>query len=185
MSTIKERVQEIFDRFAVNLSVDEIQMATALLDSGQEIQTDAEAFGAGASVFVVNDEGERIPLPDGDYTLEDGTKLRVVEGVVTDDTEDEAPAEEPAEEELAEAPAEQETLSKQDVADMIKEAIAPLMEALEAQQEATEKLSAQSAQPALPRVKKAPQKTFTPVDLSKLSLKDRVSAIQEQFQNNG
>ena len=191
MSTIKDRVQEIFDRFAVSLSVDEVKMATATLDSGQQIQTDAEAFASGASVFVVNDEGERIPLPDGDYTLEDGTKIKVLEGVVAqEDTEEEPTSETPAEDEEAmaseDAPVEevQETLSKQDVADMIKEALAPIMEALEKQSEVTENLSKQSAEQSLPRVKKAP-KAMPKVDLSGMTLMERVNAIHAQHSHHG
>ena len=68
------------------------------LDSGQEIQTDAEAFAVGVSVFVVNDEGEQIPLPDGDYTLADGSMLVVAEGAVSESKTKPATAEVDAEE---------------------------------------------------------------------------------------
>ena len=59
--TLKERISEIFDKYSVQLEVEEkteVKFATATLESGQEIQTDAEAFAVGVSVFVVNDEGD-------------------------------------------------------------------------------------------------------------------------------
>src|SRR6056300_1091368 len=95
--TLKERISDIFDKYSVELSVEEnaeVKFAVATLDSGQEIQTDAEAFAVGVAVFVVNDEGEQIPLPDGEYTLEGGAVLVVAEGAVSEVKE--AEAEEPA-----------------------------------------------------------------------------------------
>lgn len=52
-------------------------MAEATLENGTIIFTDAEGFEDGAEVYIVNEEGEKIPLPDGDYTLEDGTTLTI------------------------------------------------------------------------------------------------------------
>jgi hypothetical protein len=69
---LKERISDLFEKYSVELAVEEKEeqvslMATAILESGQEITTDADAFAVGVSVFVMNDENERIPLPDGDY----------------------------------------------------------------------------------------------------------------------
>ena len=68
--TQKERISDIFEKYSVELAVEEKEetqevalMATAVLESGQEIMTDADAFAVGVSAFVVNDEGER---SDGD-----------------------------------------------------------------------------------------------------------------------
>jgi len=83
--TIQERVQEIFNRFNVDLTVNENErtdMAEATLDNGTVIYTDADDFAEGAEAYIINDEGERIPLPPGDYVFEDGTVLSVVEGGV-------------------------------------------------------------------------------------------------------
>ena len=105
--TLKERISDLFEKYSVELEVEtkeEVKFATATLDSGQEIQTDAEAFAVGVSVFVVNDEGEQIPLPDGDYTLSDGSMLVVAEGAVVEvneaTTEPEVEAEEDKVEEM-------------------------------------------------------------------------------------
>ena len=97
--TLKERISDIFEKYSVELAVEEkeetqeVAFATAVLDSGQEIQTDADAFAVGVSAFVVNDEGERIPLPDGDYKLQDGSLLVVAEGAVAEMKEAEAEVE--------------------------------------------------------------------------------------------
>lgn len=78
--TIQERVQELFNRFNVNLQVERVDMAEAVLENGTVIYTDADSFEEGAEAYIINDEGERIVLPEGDYDLADGTKVSVGEG---------------------------------------------------------------------------------------------------------
>ena len=83
---------------------DEIKLESMKLDNGTVIE--AEAFEANQEVFIVT-EDEKIALPVGEYTLEDGRMLVVAEeGVIAEvrDASEEAPAEAPAEE----APAEEE-----------------------------------------------------------------------------
>ena len=81
--TISERVQEVFQRFNVNLTVTEeprTELAEAVLENGTVIYTDADDFTEGAEAYIINDEGERIPLPQGDYTLNDGSVLVIADG---------------------------------------------------------------------------------------------------------
>ncbi len=81
--TISERVQEVFQRFNVNLTVTEeprTELAEAVLENGTVIYTDADDFSEGAEAYIINDEGERIPLPQGDYTLADGSVLKIADG---------------------------------------------------------------------------------------------------------
>ena len=77
--TLQNRINELFTKFNLSLStVEKIElMAEATLENGTIIFTDAEGFEDGAEVYIVNEEGEKIPLPDGDYTLEDGTTLTI------------------------------------------------------------------------------------------------------------
>ena len=78
--TIKERVQEVFNRFNVNLEVEDkvrVDLAEAALENGTVIYTDADDFAEGEDAYIINDEGERIPLPPGDYTLADGGKISI------------------------------------------------------------------------------------------------------------
>ena len=78
--TIKQRVQEVFNRFNVNLEVEDkvrVDLAEAALENGTVIYTDADDFAEGEDAYIINDEGERIPLPPGEYTLADGGKISI------------------------------------------------------------------------------------------------------------
>jgi hypothetical protein len=81
--TISERVQDVLNKFNVNLTVSEAprtDLAEATLENGTVIYTDADDFTEGAEAYIINDEGERIPLPPGDYTLQDGGVIVVADG---------------------------------------------------------------------------------------------------------
>ena len=77
---------------------DEIKLESMKLDNGTVIE--AEAFEANQEVFIVTEEDEKIALPIGEYTLEDGRILVVAEeGIIAemrDGGEEEAPAQEEA-----------------------------------------------------------------------------------------
>jgi hypothetical protein len=144
--SISKRVQDVFNRFNVNLTVDRTDLTEAALDNGTVIYTDADAFAEGVEVYIINDEGERIPLPPGDYTMADGAVLSVGDGGVvlalTPAAAEEAPAEAPAEElqeeekveagyeekeeEEKEEQMENTAITREEVAIMIAEAIAAL-----------------------------------------------------------
>lgn len=76
---------------------EKVELATAKLDNGTVLE--AEAFEAGQEVFIVT-EDERVALPVGDYTLEDGKMLVVAEEGIISEIKDLDEAEEEAEEEL-------------------------------------------------------------------------------------
>lgn len=80
--TIQERVQDIFNKFNVNLKVEEsrTELAEATLDNGTVIYTDGDDFVEGDEAYIINDEGERIPLPPGDYTFKDGGVISIADG---------------------------------------------------------------------------------------------------------
>lgn len=196
--TLKERISEIFDKYSVELSVEEkaeVKFAVATLDSGQEIQTEAESFAVGASVFVVNDEGEQIPLPDGEYTLADGAVLVVAEGAITEVKEAEEPvveAEEDKEEEMSaeteevkeveEVEASQEVLTREEVAGMIAEAIEATKAEFSSQIEERDAKITELSKQATPSLSRAPKmEAPAPVDLKSLSIQERVAAIHNQF----
>jgi len=52
---------------------------TTLVD-GTVIGTDADAFEDGVLVFITGDDGEKMPLPSGEYELADGTMIDIVDG---------------------------------------------------------------------------------------------------------
>ena len=193
--TLKERISDIFEKYSVELAVEEKEetqevalMATAVLESGQEIMTDADAFAVGVSAFVVNDEGERIPLPDGDYKLQDGSMLVVAEGAVVEvneaTTEPEVEAEEEKEEEMKaeEVEASSEVLTREAVEGMIAEAIEATKKEFSSQIEERDAKITELSKQAAPSIARAPKmEVKAPVDMTKLSMKERIAAIQNQF----
>ena len=189
--TLKERISDLFEKYSVELEVEtkeEVKFATATLDSGQEIQTDAEAFAVGVSVFVVNDEGEQIPLPDGDYTLSDGSMLIVAEGAVVEvneaTTEPEVEAEEDKEEEMQaqEVEASSEVLTREAVAGMIAEAVAEAKKEFSSQIKERDAKITELSKQASKSISRAPKmEAPVSVDLKSLSITERVAAIHNQF----
>lgn len=129
--TITERVQEVFNKFNVKLTVTEeprTEMAEAALDNGTVVYTDAEAFAEGVEAYIINDEGEKIPLPPGDYELEDGRTLVIGEGGVVSsigEPSEEVEEVEASEEVEVEIEAEEEPgyVTKAEVEEMIKAAL--------------------------------------------------------------
>jgi hypothetical protein len=112
---------------------DEIKLESMKLDNGTVIE--AEAFEANQEVFIVT-EDERIALPVGEYTLEDGRILVVAEeGVIAEmrDGGEEAPAEEPAQEEATEeVEANEEEEEKEEMSYATKEELSAAVEEMKA-----------------------------------------------------
>ena len=95
----------------------EIKLEQMKLENGTILE--AEAFEAGAEIFIVNEE-DRIAVPMGEYMLEDGKVLIIAEdGIIGEikEMEEEAPAEEPEVE--VEVEAEAETSSPKKVVESI------------------------------------------------------------------
>jgi len=91
----------------------EVKLEQMALDNGTILE--AESFEVGMEIFVVN-EDDRIPLPAGDYMLENGKMLAVVdEGVIAEIKE---PTEEAPEVEV-EVEAEAETATPKKVVESI------------------------------------------------------------------
>ena len=87
-----------FGKFLMELGEDEaakvedVKLMSVKTADGMEIMYEGETLEAGVIVFIEN-EGERVPLPVGDYSLEDGKMLVVAEeGLVSEIAEGEAPA---------------------------------------------------------------------------------------------
>ena len=115
----------------------EVKLETMKLSDGVTV-LEAEMFEAGNEVFVVTEDEQKIALPIGEYEMEDGRILVVVEeGVISEikekeEEEEEMPEEAPIEEE---AKKEQEmetskTAPKKIVESMIKESFFSEIEAL-------------------------------------------------------
>ena len=240
---IQQRVQDILNRFDVNLTVTEeksTELAEVTLENGTVVYTDDE-FVVGAEAYIINDEGERISVPAGDYELNDGRLLVIGEGGAIEEIKGaEEPAEEPVAEEArveqsADEPEATEEVSEEateelevevelededeekmyvtrdEVEEMIRAAFealkeddkeemsdvnpeAPKAEAKAEAEEApeadpvAEELAAVKAElsemkdEAVPMLKHAtPTAQAEPIDLSKLSLQERVAALHAKF----
>jgi hypothetical protein len=139
----------------VEQSQEKVELATAKLDNGTVLE--AEAFEAGNEIFIVT-EDDKVALPVGDYTMEDGKMLVVAdEGIIAEikDLDEEAEEEVEAEdlgyvtkEELAEAVSEIKAM----IEDMKKEEMSEEVEAEvelseELPKEVKEELSEPAAEP--------------------------------------
>ena len=138
---------------------EKVELATAKLDNGTVLE--AEAFEAGNEIFIIT-ENDKVALPSGSYTMEDGKMLVVAEeGIIAEIKDlDEAPAEDEVEaeeelgyvtkEELAEAVSEIkamiEDMKKEEMSEeVVEEAEVELSEELP--QEVKEELSEPAAEP--------------------------------------
>ena len=82
----------------------DVKLEDRLLENGTRLV--AETFAKGNEVFILGDDDEKIPLPKGEYTLEDGQKVVVLEEGIIDEVKDaeetEEKKDEVAEEDLGE-----------------------------------------------------------------------------------
>ena len=184
-------MQEVFNRFNVNLTVSEekrTEMAEATLENGTVIYTDAEQFAEGVEAYIINDEGENIALPPGDYTLTDGSVLVVGDGGVvtsvgeaTEEVVEEVVEEVEASEETQEVEASEETEEVQAeetpsyvTKAQVEEMIAAAFEALN--KDDKEEMSADTPEP---------KKEEDAVAVELAAVKAQLEAIQKQAAEAG
>ena len=129
----------------VEQSQEKVELATAKLDNGTVLE--AEAFEAGNEIFIVT-EDDKVALPVGDYTMEDGKMLVVAEeGIIAEikDLDEEATEDEVEAEELAEAVSEIKAMIEDMKKEEMSEDEVELSEELP--KEVKEELSAPAAEP--------------------------------------
>lgn len=119
----------------------EVKLEQMMLADGMTV-IEADSFEAEMAVVIVTEDEQKIPLPVGEYELEDGRILVVaVEGVIAEvkeapAAEEEAPMEQPEAEVPVEAEAEVTApTAKKTVESIIKETFFSEMEALKAENE--------------------------------------------------
>jgi len=173
---------------------DEVKLESMKLENGTTIE--AEAFEPNQEVFIITEEDEKIALPIGEYTLEDGRMLVVAEeGIIAEvRTEEEAPAEEPqAEEATEEVEAEEQEMAyatKEELStamdelkgmiDEIKAMMSPKEE--EMSEEVKEEVDLSADEPAAKPIKHSPDSK--PVEMHKFSKgaqKDTLSRIFDKL----
>ena len=186
--------QETLKRIMTLLNM-EVALAQETLENGTVIE--ADEFVAGAEVFIVTDDGEKVALPVGEYAMADGKILQVTEeGIISGIADAEAPAEEaPAEEveasedeEAEEAPAEQlNYVTKEELAQvvdeikmMVEEIVKEMAEDVVEDKKEEEVAMSKKAPARKPMRHKPEAKTAKPLDLNKApnggSTLDRVMA---------
>lgn len=178
---------------------DEVKLESMKLENGTTIE--AEAFEANQEVFIVTEEDERIALPIGEYTLEDGMILVVAEeGIIAEVKEAEEPEaeEEPATEEVEEVEQAEEE-PKEEMAYATKEelsaAVAEMKEMIEeiksmmspkeeemAEEVKEEEVDLSADEPAAKPIKHSPEtKTAELQKFSKGARKDTLSRIFDKL----
>jgi hypothetical protein len=132
-NTILNKVRELLGM--------EVKLETMKLDDNVTV-IEAEAFEADNEVVVVTEDEQKIPLPVGNYNLEDGRVLVVAEeGLIAEvkekeeevkEEEVEVEKDEPMEEEMSDAPTKE---VKKTIESVVKETFFSEMEALKKENE--------------------------------------------------
>ena len=172
---------------------DEVKLESMKLENGTTIE--AEAFEANQEVFIVTEEDEKIALPVGEYTLEDGRMLVVAEeGIIAEvkeagepeeapaeETEEVEAAEEEKEEEMAYATKEELSAAVAEMKEMIEE-IKSMMSPKEEEEMAAEEVDLSADEPATKPIKHNPEtKTADMHQFSKGAKKDTLSRIFDKL----
>ena len=118
----------------------EVKLETMRLSDGVSM-LEAEVFEAGQPVFILTEDEQRIPVPVGEYELEDMRILVVIEeGVIAEvreaaEVEEEVEVEAPAVEEEVEAATETTPQAKKVIESIVKESFFSEIEALKKENE--------------------------------------------------
>ena len=160
----------------------EVKLAHATLENGTVIES--EELAAGSEVFIVT-EDEKVALPVGDYTLEDGEILKVEEeGIIASIGAAEEVEEEASEEVEAAEEEEMGYATKQDLAE-VKEMIEEIKSMIEPKEEMSEKVPEEevelSAEEPVAKVTHNPEKEENKVNLNVYGNKRPVNTMDRVF----
>jgi hypothetical protein len=132
-STLLEKIKALLSN--------EVKLEQMLMGDGVT-KIEAETFEAGKEVFVVTEDDQKIAVPVGEYELEDGRILVVVEeGIISEVKEKEEEEEVTEEKTTEEMPAEEEEMSapvaapKKTIESIVKETFFSEIERLEKENE--------------------------------------------------
>jgi len=126
-----EMLNQVKNLLGVELS-EEVKLEQMKLDNGTVLE--AEAFEKDNEVFIVT-EDEKVPVPSGEYSLEDGKILVVEEGIISDIKEMEEEVEE--EEATSEEELKEEVYASKDEVSELKAIIEDLKAKLELKDQET------------------------------------------------
>jgi hypothetical protein len=141
--------KEIVKKICIALNI-EVKLEQMKLNDGVTV-IEADSFEANNEIFVVTEDDQRIPLPVGEYVVENGMLLVVTqEGVIAEIKEQEAPEEVEAPEEEMKKDEEkmiEKSAVKKTVESMVKETFFSEYEALKSENEALKTQLAQMEEP--------------------------------------
>ena len=164
---VKDLIKNLFKKHDLDHKevFGEIELAEATLEDGTVITSDTE-FAVGVPVMVKTEDGTPMPLPEGSYSLQDGTAFTVdAEGVLlTWGAEEE-------EEEMSS------TLTEEKVESMIKEAVSTMLEEFSKIQEE----GAKDAEAKIEELSKELETALSKAD-AESSKKPRKVEIQKSFE---
>lgn len=140
--------KEVVKKICVALNI-EVKLEQAKLQDGVTI-VEADSFEAGESIVVVTEDDQRIPLPMGEYVMENGMTIVVVEeGIISEVKEMEQPDQETEIEIEAEKKPENDmTKIKKTVESMVKETF---FSEIQSKDQEIERLKAELAQMQSPK----------------------------------
>jgi hypothetical protein len=162
---LKELVKRHFNLVDANATVAAVEFATAKTLDGQ-LTLKFDELSAGKEIFLVDNEGNEVKAPTGEYVLEDKKVVKVEDGIIAEvkeatDVEVEVEAEDVVEEEVVEemkdkeekmaelTPALVEELIKQ-IAAVVEEKLQPLEARLaEVEDKSTKMAVAPAAEPTV------------------------------------
>ena len=140
--------KEVVKKICVALNI-EVKLEQAKLQDGVTI-VEADSFESGESIVVVTEDDQRIPLPMGEYVMENGMTIVVVEeGIISEVKEMEQPDQETEIEIEAEKKPENDMAKiKKTVESMVKETF---FAEIESKDKEIERLKAELAQMQEPK----------------------------------
>jgi hypothetical protein len=123
--------------------IQEVQGASMRLANG--VMLEAEAFEAGQNVFLIGEDGEKVPAPVGEHELEDGRMLIITEeGIIAEireaaaveaEEQEEEEKQEMAEEEIVVEAPEEVAPELEQIVEAVVEAVAPAIQEVKEQVE--------------------------------------------------
>ena len=145
--------KEIVNKICVALGI-EVKLEQMKLNDGVTV-IEADSFEPNNEVFIITEDEQRIPMPVGEYVVENGMLIVVTqEGVIAEVKEQEAPAEEEAPEEemkkddkMKEEKMIDKATVKKTVESMVKETFFSEMESLKEENERLKTELAQMQEP--------------------------------------
>ena len=140
--------KEVVKKICVALNI-EVKLEQAKLQDGVTI-VEADSFESGESIVVVTEDDQRIPLPMGEYVMENGMTIVVVEeGIISEVKEMEQPDQETEIEIEAEKKPENDMAKiKKTVESMVKETF---FSEIQSKDQEIERLKAELAQMQEPK----------------------------------